>query len=244
MDSNSYPFGMPSGIDPNDDGSHSLPAYLGQALQFYGTNNSSPLPSYLSHPLNNQPGQSMFGGGAALGQTAVSQAMDPQPVDTPMSQAMAPQPLTPTAISNAMATPAPLTPIQAAFQNQATNPNMATANGMIAAGSALLGGKNLQEGLANAGTAFSNTFDQTLNQQRDLNTPRVTPLSADGAFSMVQLPGQAPQVVSNDQVQNFMLGKLQAQKAYELQQKVAEKTMAVFAPLVLGQLAAESAPWV
>ncbi|SAL50865.1 hypothetical protein AWB73_05296 [Caballeronia turbans] len=223
MNNDGYSFDMPPGIDPRDDGSHSLPAYLGQALQFYGTDKSTPLPSYLSYPLNNQPGQSMFGGGAPL-QTPMQQAMAPQTPDTAISQAMAPQRAAPTAISNAMA-PAPLTPIQAAFQNQATNPDLAKANALIAAGSALMGGKDLQQGLANAGTAFSNTFDQTLNQQRDLNTPRVAPLGQDGAFSMVQMPGQQPQVVSNDQVQNYVLGKARAQKAFELQNDIAKQTM-------------------
>lgn len=208
MSNDGYSFDMPPGIDPRDDGSHSLPAYLGQALQFYGTDKSSPLPTYLSYPLNNQPGQSMFGGGAPL-QTPVQQAMDPQMANTAISQAMAPQPSTPTAISNAMA-PAPLTPIQTAFQNQATNPNMALSNAAIAAGSALMGGKDLKEGLAAAGPAFNNTFDATLNSQRDLNTPKVTPI-ADGAFSMVQMPGGQPQVIPSGQVQDFLLGKAQLQ---------------------------------
>jgi hypothetical protein len=102
-----------------------------------------------------------------------------------------------------------MSPIQAMFQRQATDPNMSMNNGLIAAGSAMLGADNLQKGLGAAGSAFNNTFDGTLNQQRDLNTPKVTPL-ADGTFSMVQMPGEpTPQVVPNSQVQDFLLGKQQ-----------------------------------
>lgn len=133
-----------------------------------------------------------------LPQTPIGQATDsqaPQSAQTPMGVAMASQ--------GTQGTPGD---IQGMFSTQATNPNMALNNGLIAAGSAMLGGKNLQEGMSAAGSAFSNTFDQTLSQQRDLNTPKVVPL-ADGAFSMVQLPGQAPQVMPNSQVQGFLVGK-------------------------------------
>jgi hypothetical protein len=111
----------------------------------------------------------------------------------------------------------------AAWKNQAQNPNNAMNNSLIAAGSAMLGGKDFQAGTAAAGNAFNDTFDKTLTTQRDLNTPKVTPM-ADGAFSMVQLPGQQPQVVRNDQVAGFLQGQkvLQGQielnKAYGVQQ--------------------------
>jgi hypothetical protein len=203
-----YSFDMPPGIDPNDDGSHSLPAYLGQALQFYGTNKSTDLPYYLSYPMNNQAGQSMFGGGAPMQspvaqamapqdapQTPVAQAMDPQPADTPMTQAMG--------YPNSEA-------IQSMFAKQATDPNLSMNNGLIAAGSAMMGGKNLQEGMANAGKAWSDTYDSTLNNQRELNTPKSTAV-ADGAFMQTQLPGQAATMQANPQVQQFLFGKAQQQ---------------------------------
>lgn len=195
----------PFTYDSTDDGTGGLPAYLGQAMQFYGTDNSSPLPSYLSYPLNNQEGQPMFGGGAQVPQTPIAQAMQPpQPTNTPVSQAMAPSaPSTP--LGQAMNPQ-----LAAMLQHQAQDPNMSMSNGLIAAGSAMLGGKNLQDGMSAAGTAFNNSFDGTLNQQRDLNTPKVVPL-ADGAFSMVQMPGGQPQVMPNSQVQQFMLGKMQQQ---------------------------------
>lgn len=221
-----YMFNMPPGIDPTDDGTHSLPTDIAQAMQFYGTQNSSDLPPYLSYPLNNQQGQSMFGGGAPLGSqvpdSPVAQAMqDPQPPQTPVSQAMQAPQWSPSPIYNAMNPNA----IQSMFDNQAMNPNLSRANGLIAAGSAMLGGKDFKEGLANSGKAFSDTFDSTLDQQRQLNTPRVTPLGQDGAFSMVQMPGQQPQIMANSDVQDYVMGKARALKTYELQNKVAENTM-------------------
>lgn len=208
MTNDSFSFDMPPGIDPRDDGSHSLPTYLGQALQYYGTGNSSPLPSFLSYPLNNQPGQSMFGGGAPL-QSPMEEAMNPPRVRTPISDAMNPPP-SDTPISRAMKM----------FEIQATDPNQSMANGMIAAGSALMGGRDLKDGLAAAGPAFSNTFDATLNQQRDLNTPKVTPI-ADGAFTMVQLPGQQAQVIPNGQVAGFLQGQKVLAGQLAMQKEIA-----------------------
>lgn len=170
--------------DPNQ-----LPTYLAQAMQDYqtGVPSQSGLPSYLSYDMGNPQA--------------------PQPPQTPVAQAMAPQSPAQTAMAQAMAPQGPgMSPIQSMFQRQTTDPNMARSNALIAAGSALMGGDNLQMGMAAAGQAFNDTFDKTLNQQRDLNTPRVTPV-ADGSFSMVQLPGQAPQVLPNGQVQDFLMGK-------------------------------------
>jgi hypothetical protein len=219
-----YSFDMPPGIDPRDDGSHSLPAYLGQALQFYGTDKSTDLPYYLSYPMNNQAGQSMFGGGAPM-QSPVAQAMAPQQApQTPVAQAMDPQsPQTP--ITQAMGGYPNSDAIQAMFANQATNPSMSMDNGLIAAGSAMMGGKDFKTGMADAGKAFNDNFDSTLNQQRELNTPRVTPVGQDGAFSMVQMPGQQPQVLPNSQVQDYVLGKVRAQKMLEMNNKIGENTM-------------------
>lgn len=184
-----------------------LPSYLAQAMQDYqsGMPDQSGLPSYLSYAMGNPQA--------------------PQPPQTPVAQAMAPQSPLPTPMGQAMASQGPSTaPIQAMFQRQATDPNMARSNALIAAGSALMGGDNLQKGLAAAGQTFSDTFDKTLNQQRDLNTPRVTPL-ADGSFSMVQLPGQAPQVLPNGQVQDFLLGKMITQAQIARSQKLFEANL-------------------
>jgi type II secretory pathway pseudopilin PulG len=219
-----YSFDMPPGIDPTDDGSRSLPAYLGQALQFYGTDKSTDLPYSYSYPLNNQPGQSMFGGGVPM-QPPVAQAMAPQAPDTPVAQAMAPQAPPDTPMAQAMGYPNSEA-IQAMFAKQATDPNLAMNNGLIAAGSAMLGGKNLQEGMANAGKAWSDTFDSTLNGQRDLNTPKVTPI-ADGAFSQVQLPGQPAQIIPSAQVQNYLLDKVQLQGQIGMQKALAAANFAV-----------------
>lgn len=149
--------------------------------------------------------------------------------DTPISNAMAPQAPT-TTMGQATAAQDPSNPygdidprMVAMWKNQAQNPNNALSNSLIAAGSAILGGKDFQSGLAAGGNAFNDTFDKTLTTQRDLNTPKVVPM-ADGAFSMVQLPGQQPQVVRNDQVAGFLQGQkiLQGQielnKAYGVQQ--------------------------
>lgn len=160
--------------------------------------------------------------------TPVAQAMDPsqQVPQTPVAQAMDPsQPGAATPISQAMTGYPDAGAIQAMFARQATDPNLSMNNGLIAAGSAMLGGKNLQEGMANAGKAFNDSFDSTLDNQRALNTPKVTPVGQDGAFSMVQLPGQQPQIMPNGQVQDFIMGKVKAQKTYELQNKMAENTM-------------------
>ncbi len=115
-----------------------------------------------------------------------------------------------------------LSPIQQQFQNQATNPNLATGMGALMAGGAMLSGKTFGEGMGNAAQAFGQGYQNTLNMQRDLNTPKVIPL-ADGAFSMVQMPGQQPQVVPNGQVQDFVMGKMKAQVGYDMMKQTAAK---------------------
>jgi hypothetical protein len=112
----------------------------------------------------------------------------------------------------------------AAWKNQAQNPNNAMNNSLIAAGSAMLGGKDFQAGTAAAGNAFNDTFDKTLTTQRDLNTPKVVPM-ADGAFSMVQIPGQQPQVVRNDQVAGFLQGQKVLQGQIEMNKAFAVQQM-------------------
>lgn len=185
------------------DGGAQLPSYLAQAMRGFQTGypDQSGLPSYLA---------------AAMADPSLT------PPQTPVAQAMAPQAQPPMLTPQGSQGPQ-MSPIQAMFQHQATDPRMALNNSLLAAGSALMGGENLQKGLAGAGAAFNDTFDKTLDNQRRLNTPQVTPL-ADGSFSMVQLPGQGPQVMPNDQVQNFLLGRVQMQsqaglaKAIMLQQ--------------------------
>lgn len=192
-------------VGPLVPGYDQLPSYLAQAMQEYQTGypDKSGLPSYLSYAMANP------------------QNIDPS---SPMAQAMATQ----SALQKPAAVPASqppgLSPIQAMFQRQATDPNMAFNNALIAAGSALMGGDNFQKGLAAAGQAFNDTFDKTLNSQRALNTPQVTPL-ADGSFSMVQLPGQAPQVVPNSQVQDFLMGRVRLQGQLALNKTVLAQNL-------------------
>ncbi|MBN3791863.1 hypothetical protein [Burkholderia sp. Ac-20353] len=195
-------------------GNDQLPAYLAQAMQEYQTGypDKSGLPSYLSNAMSNASNNPQ----PVSTPTPISDAMaGPQSMVTPLSQAMQGGPMSPAA---------PLGPvgpsIQTIFQRQAADPSMSLNNGLIAAGSAMLGADNLQKGMGAAGQAFNGAFDQTLNQQRDLNTPKAMPL-ADGAFSMVQLPGQSPQVVPNAQVANFMLGRTMLQNQMALNKEVA-----------------------
>ncbi|USU15360.1 hypothetical protein [Paraburkholderia fungorum] len=168
-----------------------------------------------STPLQAAMATGMQGAGApqSSNQPPIAQAManpDGTTTPTPMQAAMAQAPQ------------APLSAIQQMFQNQTTNPNLALSNGLIGAGSAMLQGKNFMQGMGAAGDAFNNGFDGTLDQQRQLNTPKVTPLP-DGTFSIVQMPGQQPQVISNAQVQDFVMGKMKAQVSYDMMKQTAAK---------------------
>lgn len=170
---------------------------------------------------SNNPGQAQAVQAAqaaniTAGATPVSQAMAPpapQQPQNPMSQAMAPQqPQAPqTPMGQAMS---PQSPIQQQFQNNATNPNLALGQGLMAAGGGMLSGKNFMDGMGQASSNFGPAYQNTMNMQRELNTPKVTPL-ADGAFSMVQMPGQQPTTVANGDVQNFIRSKMAAQFAYD-----------------------------
>lgn len=199
-------------------------ASAGLAPQAYGS--AVIPPGYGQQPVNN-PGQAQALQAAQVanmsaGRTPVSQAMAPQapPPQTPMAQAMAPQQQAPaTPIGQAMS---PMTPIQQQFNNQASNPNLALGQGMMAAGGAMLQGRNLMDGLGAAASNFGPAYNNTLNMQRSLNTPTVTPL-ADGAFTQIQYPGQAPTTVPNGEVQNFIMGKMQAQAQYALNKQTALK---------------------
>jgi len=91
--------------------------------------------------------------------------------------------------------------------------------GLMAAGAALMSnavprlGPNgvpisggFGQGAGEAMKAFQDTANNRIDSNIALNQPRVTPL-ADGAFSMVHSLGQAPQVVPNGKVQDFLVGK-------------------------------------
>lgn len=164
-----------------------------------------------------------------MGNTPVAQAMaPPQASATPVGQVMAPQgpqdtqapPQDPSTMGQA-GMPG-MSPIQSMLYNQANNPNQAMGNGLLQAGGAMLAGKTFGEGMGNAAQTFGNTFNQTLDNQRKLNTPQVTPM-ADGAFSMVQMPGEQPQVLPNSQVQDFMMGKMVRQAQIARAQQTAGK---------------------
>lgn len=173
-----------------------------------------------------------YGGGTPVAQAMAPQA--PQAPATPVAQAMDPQaPQDPSTMGQAGMPQ--MSPIQQMLYNQANNPNQAIGNGMLQAGGAMLAGKTFGEGMGNAAQAFGTTFNQTLDNQRKLNTPQVIPL-ADGAFSQVQMPGEAPQIVPNSQVQDFMMGKMvrQAQIA-RAQQTAGKQDQAELATMKLDQ---------
>jgi hypothetical protein len=107
--------------------------------------------------------------------------------------------------SGAPAAPS-LSPFQQLLQQRANDPNKALWDSLGSAGAAILGGKDLKDGLAAGGDAFNKQYDKTFKEQQEQNTPKVTPM-ADGAFSMVQLPGQPPQVVPNEKVAEFLRQK-------------------------------------
>ena len=86
----------------------------------------------------------------------------------------------------------------------------ALSAGAIAAGAGLLSAPNLREGLAQGLTGFNRGF----NAELLANRPKVTPL-AGGAFSQITFPDGRVEVMSNDQVQNF----LQSQEALGFLQK-------------------------
>jgi hypothetical protein len=103
-------------------------------------------------------------------------------------------------------------------------------DGLINGGAALLGAKNLKEGLADGVTGFNNAYDAKTDKDRDLNQPKVTPL-ADGAFSLLQFSNGTQKVVRNDEVAKYVsqqkldattaaIMKLQASAGFQQQGKV------------------------
>lgn len=145
----------------------------------------------------------------ALQNNAVLAAAQPDPSEpqAPMGPQMNPQ-------------------LAAMLQNQAQNPNAAFTNGLLNAGAAMGSASNFTAGMGEAGKAFGQGFNGTLDAQRDLNTPRVTPM-ADGAFSMVQVPGQQPQLLPNGQVQSYLMGQKILAARIAMGQKAAEGDMKI-----------------
>lgn len=181
--------------DNTDDGSSMVPSYLGQAMQNYGTDKNSPLPSDMSYPLNNQPGQSMFGGGGQFNMPPMDQAMQP---DTPLGKAM--DTSTPSYYN-----PQPQAPQEQNFmQRMAARPDSRSiADGLIKGGAGMLGAKNLQEGLAANLTGFSDAYDARTDKTREENTPKVTDV-AGGAFASVQYPGKEPVLMKRGEVAKYL----------------------------------------
>lgn len=76
----------------------------------------------------------------------------------------------------------------------------ALSAGAMAAGAGLLAAPNLREGLAQGLTGFNRGF----NTELLANRPKVTPL-AGGAFSQITFPDGRVEVMSNEDVQKFMM---------------------------------------
>lgn len=127
--------------------------------------------------------------------TPLGQAMAPQAPATPLGQAMDP--------SGAPQQP-PQAPQQPSFMDRLNGRQDSNSiyDGLINGGAAMIGAKNLKEGLAANITGFNDGYDAKTTKDREINTPKVTPL-ADGAFSSVQYPGKAPVIMRNDQVADY-----------------------------------------
>jgi hypothetical protein len=98
--------------------------------------------------------------------------------------------------------PGVLTPEQGTQMMGAANDQarqQALYSGLIGAGAGILEAPNLMQGLG----AGLRGFDRGFNTELIANRPKVTPL-ANGAFSQVTFPDGRVEVVSNDQVQNFL----------------------------------------
>lgn len=125
--------------------------------------------------------------------TPMDQAMAPQAPDTPLGQAMDPSSV-------------PQQPQQApSFMDRLSNrqDSKSIYDGLINGGAAMIGAKNLQEGLAGGIKGFNDSYDAKTDKDKLENTPKVTQL-ADGAFSSVQYPGKAPVILKNSQVASYL----------------------------------------
>jgi hypothetical protein len=86
-------------------------------------------------------------------------------------------------------------------------------DGLINGGAALLGARNLKEGLGAGVQAFNQGYDDRTNKDRELNQPKVTPL-ADGAFTLLQFSNGTQKVVKNSEVAGYLnQQKIDAAKA-------------------------------
>lgn len=204
-----------------------LMSQYAQPMQDYRTQDPQDLglPSYLNYPLT-----------SVLNNTSVSKipgalGMKPDGSDSPVAAAMAqPDPSADPAQDPAVDPSTQggygnLPPqLQALFQNQAQNPNRAMSDSLIASGSAMLGQKDLASGMSAGGKAFLDTYNGTVQNQMDLNTPKVT-TPADGAFTMSQLPGQNPSLKANPGVQDFLMGKIKQQAQAQIVKAILTQQM-------------------
>lgn len=78
-------------------------------------------------------------------------------------------------------------------------------DGLINAGAAMLGGKDLQQGMAGALVGFNDAYDARKDKTKAENAPKVIPL-ADGAFTMLAFPDGTQKVVRNEEVGNYLRG--------------------------------------
>jgi hypothetical protein len=135
--------------------------------------------------------------------TPLGQAMAPQAPATPLGQAMDP--------SGAPQQPPQMPQQQPGFLDRLNNrgDSKSIYDGLINGGAAMIGAKNLKEGLAANITGFNDAYDAKTDKDKAENTPKVTQL-ADGAFSSVQYPGKPPVIMKNEQVASFLNGQKEA----------------------------------
>jgi hypothetical protein len=156
------------------------------------------VPAYILEALKAQQAQQQPAPDTPLGQ-----AMVPQAPDTPLGQAMGPQgaPQQPQAPQQ-----------QPGFLDRLNGRGDSASiyDGLINGGAAMLGAKNLKEGLAANITGFNDSYDAKTAKDKLENTPKVTDV-AGGAFASVQLPGKMPVLMYRSQVANYLT-----------QQKIAE----------------------
>jgi hypothetical protein len=126
-----------------------------------------------------------YGNGQAP-QTPLSQAMDPQAPSVQPMQAAAPQ-----------QAPGFLDRLNSRADSNSIY------DGLIKGGAAMMGAKNLQQGLAEGVSGFNDAYDARTDKDKAENTPKVTQL-ADGAFSSVQYPGKPPVIMKNSEVAGYL----------------------------------------
>ena len=179
---------------PMDMGYGQLPSWLSQAMQDQsdGYPNGKPeadgIPSYILQALKAQQA------GPPAPQGPMDAAMAPPQPQGPLGQAMAPQ--------------APQGYPQQQPQPQGRTDSNAIYDGLINGGAALIGGKNLKEGLAGGIAGFNDSYDARVAKDKADKAPKVIPLS-DGAFTMLAFPDGTQKVVRNEEVANYITGQKQ-----------------------------------